>query len=116
MTKVRLIGRTLTAVERARSALESVVGVGAVFDPGLVTGSGDVGVLADAASAPCVFWLLGGADPAAFAGASDVDAVRRVVASLPSNHSSAYAPVVQPRLGLGCRSLVAAALVWLSTA
>ena len=103
-------------VARTRAALETVVGAGAVVEPGLITASEDVGVLADAADAPCVFWLLGGADPAAFTGATDVDAVRRVVASLPSNHSPAYAPVLQPTLELGCRSLVAAALAWLSTA
>lgn len=102
------------AVARTRAALESVVGIGAVVEPGPITASEDVGVLADAAGAPCVYWLLGGADPAAFAGATDVEAVRRVVASLPSNHSPAYAPVLQPTLELGCRSLVAAALAWLS--
>jgi hippurate hydrolase len=101
------------AVERTRAALESVVGAGSVIDPGPVTGSEDVGVLAAAADAPCVFWLLGGAEPAAFAGATDVDAVRQVMASLPSNHSPAYAPVIQPTLSIGTSSLVAAALTWL---
>jgi hippurate hydrolase len=104
------------AVERTRAALESVVGPGRVVDPGLVTGSEDVGALAEAAGAPCVFWLLGGADPTAFAGATDVDDIRRVMASLPSNHSPHYAPVIQPTLTIGTDALVAAALVWLSPA
>ncbi|PKH43801.1 hippurate hydrolase [Nocardioides alpinus] len=101
------------AVERTRAALTGTVGVTAVVDPGPVTGSEDVGVLAAAAGAPCVFWLLGGADPAAFDGAADVPAMQRVMASLPSNHSPAYAPVIQPTLGIGVSALVSAALVWL---
>lgn len=104
------------ATARTRPALESVVGAGRVLDPGPVTGSEDVGVLATAAGAPCVFWLLGGADPAAFAGAHDVGAVRAVVATLPSNHSPAYAPVLDPTLTIGVRALAAAAGTWLDGA
>ena len=36
--------------------------------------------------------------------------------SLPSNHSPAYAPVIQPTLSIGRDSLVAAALTWLGPA
>lgn len=36
-----------------------------VIDPGPVPGSEDVGQLAAIAGVPCVYWLLGGADPAA---------------------------------------------------
>jgi amidohydrolase len=97
------------AVSGTWAALESVVGPGRVVDPGPVTGSEDVGVLAAEAPAPCVFWLLGGADPAAFADATDVDGIRRVMSGLPSNHSPAYAPVIQPTLRIGVDSLVAAA-------
>ncbi len=104
------------AVERTRAALESVVGVPMVVDPGEVTGSEDVGVLASGAGAPCVFWLLGGADPAAFAGTTGPDGMRDVMARLPSNHSPLYAPVLQPTLAIGTNSLVAAALAWLDEA
>ncbi len=103
------------AVERTRAALESVVGLGRVVDPGPVTGSEDVGVLADAAPAPCVFWLLGGADPAAFAGAGDITGIRAAMATIPSNHSPSYAPVISPTIDLGVASLVAAARAWLTT-
>ncbi len=103
-----------TASARVRLALESVVGQGHVVDPGPVTGSEDVGVLASAAGAPCVFWLLGGADPALFAQARDLDAIRAVMASIPSNHSPAYAPVPVPTIGIGVDALVAAARAWLS--
>jgi hippurate hydrolase len=101
------------ATARTRPALESVVGAGRVVDPGPVTGSEDVGILAAGAGAPCVFWLLGGADPGAFAEARDLDGVRAVMTSLPSNHSPAYAPVIDPTLRVGVQSLVAAAQTWL---
>src|SRR5688500_9629907 len=67
-------------VARTRPALASVVGEHRVFDPGLVTGSEDVGLLASAAGAPCVYWLLGGADPARFADAHSPDEVMARVA------------------------------------
>jgi len=82
-------------------------------DPGLVTGSEDVGLLATAAGVPCVYWLLGGADPAAFAAAGTRDELAAVVASLPSNHSPLFAPVVEPTLTTGVAALVAAAREWL---
>ncbi|WP_278256632.1 M20/M25/M40 family metallo-hydrolase [Nocardioides convexus] len=44
-----------------------------VVDPGAVTGSEDVGILSDTAGVPGAYWLLGGADPATFAGATTVE-------------------------------------------
>jgi hippurate hydrolase len=82
-------------------------------DPGLVTGSEDVGLLATGGGAPCVFWLLGGADPAPFAAVRSVDEMARTVAEQPSNHSPFYAPVVEPTLRIGVAALVAAARTWL---
>ncbi len=102
-----------TASALLRPALESVVGTGRVVDPGPVTGSEDVGVLAGAAGVPCVFWLLGGADPALFGQARDLDAIRAVIASIPSNHSPAYAPVPAPTIGIGVGALAATARAWL---
>lgn len=101
------------ASERTRAALESVVGAGRVVDPGPVTGSEDVGVLAAAAGAPIVFWLLGGADPAPFAGASTVPQFAEVMTGIPSNHSPHFAPVLDPTLDLGVATLAAAARAWL---
>jgi hippurate hydrolase len=101
------------AVARTMPALEAVVGPGLVFDPGLVTGSEDVGVLASAAAAPCVYWLLGGADPALFAAARSREDVLARIAELPSNHSPLFAPVVEPTLRLGVRALTSAAHTWL---
>jgi hippurate hydrolase len=84
-----------------------------VFDPGPVTASEDVGVLADAAGAPCVYWLLGGADPAPFATTATRGDTATVVAGLSSNHSSRYAPVIEPTVETGVRALVAAVHTWL---
>jgi amidohydrolase len=102
------------AVDRTRGALASVVGPGRVVDPGPVTGSEDVGVLATAAGAPIVFWLLGGADPAAFAGASGLEDIARIAVGLPSNHSPLYAPVEDPTIRIGVDALSAAAREWLA--
>ena len=57
--------------------------------------------LATAADAPCVFWLLGGADPAAFVGATTEADLARRVAEQPSNHSPLFAPVIEPTLDVG---------------
>lgn len=99
------------AAERTQVALQTVA---PVVDPGLVTGSEDVGLLATAAGAPCVYWLLGGSDPADFAGATTRDELLAVIAGLPSNHSPRFAPVVEPTLTTGVAALVAAALLWLA--
>jgi hippurate hydrolase len=51
------------ACQRTQEGFDVALGPGRIVDPGLVTGSEDVGLLASAAGAPCVYWLLGGADP-----------------------------------------------------
>ena len=104
------------AVARTLPALESVTG--AVPRPGPVTGSEDVGVLARAADAPCVYWLLGGRDPTVFADLDpgDLAALIARIHEQPSLHSSRFAPVIEPTLRVGVRALVAAARTWLSTA
>lgn len=101
----------VAASDLTRPALQGVCLM--VVDPGPVTGSEDVGMLADAAGVPCVYWLLGGADPAGFDGAATIEAIAARVLSLPSNHSPAFAPVIEPTLGIGVAALVAAARTWL---
>jgi hippurate hydrolase len=103
----------VAACVRTRPGLEGVVGADRVVDPGLVTGSEDVGLLASASGAPCVFWLLGGADPAAFAAVRSADDMAEAVAEQPSNHSPFYAPVIEPTLAVGVAALVGAARIWL---
>ena len=102
------------AVDLTRAALAGVVGAERVVDPGPITGSEDVGVLASAAGAPIVFWLLGGADPASFAGVSGVEDIASIVAGLPSNHSPLYAPAEDPTISIGAKALSAAARKWLN--
>lgn len=81
--------------------------------PGSVTGSEDVSVLAEAAGAPLAFWILGGADPALFKGATSIAELQRIVGELPSNHSPFFAPVMTPTLQIGVAALLSAAKAWL---
>jgi amidohydrolase len=104
------------ACARTRDAFTALFGPDAVIEPGPVTGSEDVGLLAQAAGAPCAFWLLGGADPAAFAGCHSVEEIAARVATLPSNHSPLFAPVIDPTLGVGVAALACAARAWLPAA
>jgi hippurate hydrolase len=92
---------------RTRGVLAAHFGAERVIDPGPVSGSEDVSVLATAADVPIVYWLLGGWDPAAYlaaerAGTTDQD--------IPSNHSPRFAPVPHPTLETGVEALVVAAL------
>jgi hippurate hydrolase len=85
-----------------------------VLDPGPVSGSEDVGLLASAAGAPCAYWLLGGADPALFANVASIEEARAIVNGLPSNHSPWFAPVIEPTLRTGVTALTCAARAWLA--
>jgi amidohydrolase len=97
------------AVARLRAGFEAEFGATRLLDPGSGTGSEDVGQLARAAGAPCAYWLLGGADPAPFDGATELSEMQRVLQSVPSNHSPLYAPVIEPTLRVGVAALVRAA-------
>jgi hippurate hydrolase len=98
------------ATDRIRAAFTARFGVQRVMDPGVVTGSEDVGVLATAAGAPCMYWLLGGTDPATFAAAYAAGTMAR---DIPSNHSPQFAPLIQPTLDTGVVALVTAARTWM---
>jgi amidohydrolase len=87
--------------------------VGLTLDPGPVTGSEDVGLLATAAGVPCAYWFLGSSDPALFAGVTTVEEARGIVDGLPSNHSPLFAPVIDPTLRTGVAALATAARAWL---
>jgi amidohydrolase len=100
------------ACDRVREAFDSFFGPGLVLDPGPVTGSEDVGLLAGP-DVPCVYWLLGGADPALFAGVASVAEAAEIVRGLPSNHSPLFAPVIEPTLRTGVAALACAARTWL---
>jgi amidohydrolase len=101
------------AVERTAQALAAWLGPDRVIDPGVLTGSEDVGILADRAGVPCAFWILGGADPAPFRAATSDAELMEVVRVVPSNHSPLYAPVIDPTLRMGVGALVTAVREWL---
>jgi len=90
-------------------------GVGWTLDPGPVTGSEDVGLLATAAGVPCAYWFIGGSDPALFTGVTTMQQARDIVDGLPSNHSPLFAPVVEPTIRTGIAALTAAANSWLAS-
>jgi hippurate hydrolase len=78
----------------------------------LVTASEDVGEFGAALGVPTVFWFWGGLEP---------DVVFTALAEgridgLPANHSSEFAPLVEPTLDTGVEALVVAALTWLDGA
>ncbi|KQZ11309.1 amidohydrolase [Agromyces sp. Root1464] len=103
----------VAATERTAAALRGVLGEARVIDPGVISGSEDVGVLATAAGVPLVYWILGGSDPALF---GDALATGRMPDDIPSNHSPFFAPLIEPTLEVGVAALVAGAREWLGEA
>lgn len=83
----------------------------AVIDYGTVSGSEDVGLLATAAGAPLVFWIIGGSDPATVAKAQ---AAGRFEQDIPSNHSPYFAPILHPTIERGVEALVLGARSFLT--
>ncbi|RLP82973.1 amidohydrolase [Mycetocola lacteus] len=108
-----LVSNDPAATERVRAAFTADLPDLVLVDPGVVTGSEDIGILATAAGAPCMYWVLGGADPQLFAGLSRSAEIMARVAQQPSNHSSKFAPKIEATLPLGIRTLVSAAGAWL---
>ncbi len=51
--------------------------------------------------APCVYWLVAGADAAAFAAVRSVEDMMAAVAEQPSNHSPFFGAVVEPTRAVG---------------
>jgi amidohydrolase len=102
------------ACAKVSDAFAAGVGPGLVLDPGPVTGSEDVGLLATASGAPCAYWLLGCADPAHFAGMASLAGAKAIVDTLPSNHSPLFAPTIEPTLRTGVAALTSAARAWLA--
>lgn len=102
------------ACDRIRDAFIAAIGSQNVIEPSPTTGSDDVGLLAQAAGAPCVYWLLGGADPGLFSHAQEGEDMERIARGLAWNHSPDYAPVIEPTLSTGIIALGRAARLWLS--
>ena len=78
-----------------------------VMDPN--PGSEDFSVLARAIDRPYVWWLFGGVDEQSW----DEAVEKGKVSELPYNHSSFYAPVLQPTLKTAIDSFTVAALTFL---
>ncbi|MGW1737318.1 amidohydrolase [Nocardia sp. NPDC001965] len=97
---------------RVAAAFDTAFGTAAgTIDP--QTASEDVSEIPTAFGVPFTYWALGGTDPAAFAAAVDKGTLFQ---DIPVNHSSRFAPVLQPTLDTGVEALVVAALAWLGSA
>ncbi|MER7503327.1 hypothetical protein [Nonomuraea pusilla] len=59
---------------------------------------------------PFTYWGFGGTDPALYARAASKGTI---ATDVPTNHSAAFAPVVQPTLDTGVQAAVVAALACL---
>lgn len=88
-------------------------GEGRVIDAPLVTGSEDFSEFGRAAGVPSVFWLVGGMEERSVLTAIGEG---RFEQDIPSNHSSLFAPVLDPTLSAGVETLVTGALTFLSEA
>jgi hippurate hydrolase len=95
----------LTDVFRAHFGTERVL------EAPQVTGSEDFSEFGRVAGTPSVFWLVGGLDQEQVLTAI---AAGRFEQDVPSNHSSLFAPVLEPTVGAGVETLVTAALAFLS--
>ncbi|MEW2353765.1 amidohydrolase [Spirillospora sp. NPDC029432] len=77
----------------------------------LQTASEDFSRIPKAFGVPYTYWAFGGIDPGAYAEAAKKGTV---ATDIPSNHSSRFAPVVQPTLDTGVQAAVVAALACLA--
>jgi hippurate hydrolase len=71
------------------------------------TASEDFSDIPAALGVPYTYWGIGGIDPAAYRKAAEEG---RVAQDIPVNHSSTFAPVIQPTLDTGTQALVVAAM------
>ncbi|MFE9177806.1 M20 family metallopeptidase [Streptomyces sp. NPDC007126] len=76
----------------------------------LQTASEDMSEIPGAFGVPFTYWAIGGIDPERYAEAARKGTVAQ---DIPVNHSSSFAPVVQPTLDTGVSALTVAALAWL---
>ena len=94
--------------ERVAKAFEAQFGEHA-FEMPPAAASEDISVFGRRWGVPCVFWVVGGTDPATFAKAMR----NKTVNALPSNHSPKFAPVLDPTLQTGLEAMLTAAAAWL---
>lgn len=73
--------------------------------------SEDFTKLGAAVGKPCCFWFLGAIDTKKW---DDAERKGRIAEDIPVNHSSCFAPAIQPTLRIGRNAMVAGALTFLS--
>lgn len=100
------------AIEKTMAGIRAELGDENVLDQPLIMGSEDFGTFGKVAGVPSCFWFVGGYEPDRVEAAK---AAGRVDEDLPTNHSPFFAPVIEPTLSIGVRTMVAAARVWLSS-
>jgi amidohydrolase len=100
------------ATTRTVAAFTEEFGADKVMTMPLITGSEDVGIFGEAAGVPTVFWFWGGLEFEVVVHALQHGGIE----ALPSNHSSVFAPVLEPTLATGVQALRVAALTWLGPA
>ncbi len=76
------------------------------------TASEDFGLFGTAWNVPCVFWVIGGIDPATYEKAQRAGKVDE----LPANHAPNFAPVLDPTLRTGVEAMLAAVGAWICPA
>lgn len=86
---------------------------GDAFDPDIArtNASEDVSILARSQGKPSLFWFFGGCDPELYA---QKEREGRLIEDIPQNHSSGFAPVIQPTLKTGVDALCVGALTFLN--
>ncbi|WP_375770528.1 amidohydrolase [Archangium gephyra] len=78
---------------------------------GQQTASEDFSDIPDSLGVPYTYWGIGGIDAEQYRRAREAG---RIAQDIPVNHSSNFAPVIQPTLDTGTQALVVAALAWLA--
>ncbi len=99
------------ATARTIAAIGAELGTDKLLEQPLIMGAEDFGTFGTVAAIPSVFWYVGGTDPQRYAEAEQAGSLDQDV---PSNHSPYFAPVLEPTLSVGIRTMVAAAREWLA--
>ncbi|MEU2724185.1 amidohydrolase [Streptomyces smyrnaeus] len=99
------------ATERVAEAFAAYFGQDRARTTEPVPASEDFGELPAGLGCPSTYWGLGGTDPDSYRKAERAGTVNQ---DIPGNHSSRFAPVIQPTLDTGVRALVTASLAWLA--
>jgi hippurate hydrolase len=78
---------------------------------GRQSASEDFSDIPTALGVPYTYWFVGGTDAELYDAAAEAG---RIASDVPVNHSTRFAPVIQPTLDTGTQALVVGALAWLA--